>query len=138
MDVFLSIEYFKKTVVWGVVPWFDKYLAEKAKRYGFFLFDNLEEAKKYRYFLEDYSSGGGHLNILSVPTNVDSFWKVIKSEGHYGEYCWVEFGGGKPNDPLKGLMNRDVRFLESDVFERGEHIFTFSHDAQYLYEILRQ
>ena len=77
------------------------------------------------------------MSVLFVPEKPTEFLRQILKQGHYGEPILVSIGTGNNDDPLRFNSNRNVDFIESDLFHPGESIFTFTHDAQYLYEIFR-
>ena len=92
------------------------------------------EAELVRHAIESYSLTG-HLSVLFAPLESDLFFSKILKTKHYGQACNIEIGTEKPDDPFSFKKGCSFSFLESPVFENYNKIFTFSHDAEYLYEI---
>lgn len=134
VDVFLQPQFFGKIVIWEHKNWFvNKKTIGKIKN-GFLVMDYLPEAELVRYPIVSCSEAG-HLSVLFAPLKSDLFLSKILEYGHYGKPCMIEMGTGKLDDPFRLKHGYDFSFVESEVFRSYEKIFTFSHDAEFLYEI---
>jgi len=140
LNIFLTPQFFGRIVIWNRGF---KY-SRKYRIYGIDkgvshrIIDWLPEAIELKPYLADSCEGGGHLSILFVPKSQQEFLKQIMKRGHYGKPKEISIGSGNDDDPFSHSDEQDVAFLESSLFHTGERIFTFSHDAQFLYEIFRE
>jgi hypothetical protein len=77
------------------------------------------------------------LSVIFVPVNPENFLNDLLAKGHYGQPTRILVGDSSIADPL-GSDDRveKMLFLENS-FESGEILFSFSHDADYLYQIFR-
>ncbi len=136
VDWFLRPQFFGKIVIWEHQNWFAyRNVTEKGEG-GFCVFDHLPKAELYRGPIES-DCETEHLSVLFAPLRPELFLSKILESGHYGKPCTIEIGTGNAGDPLKGEKYRNVSFLESDAFKNYTRVFTFFHDAQFLYEIIR-
>jgi len=140
LDIFLTPQFFGRIIVWNRGF---KYLANyraygMGKNVRYRKIDWLPEAIKLRPHIANSCEGSGHMSVFFVPECLEEFLNRITAHGHYGKPRSIIIGTGTQDDPLYFSGREDVGFLESDLFHNGECIFTFSHDAQYLYEIFRQ
>ncbi len=136
LEFFLLPAFFGRIVLWGGHRKFMYKVFKIDRNTKYRIIDGPLEANELRYFLASKSESG-HLSVLFVPQSVDVFRKSIIDEGHYGTPQQIEIGTGGEGDPLIPKYGPDIRFLESSIFSEGERIFCFSHDAQFLYEIIR-
>ena len=135
VDIFLSQQFFKKLIFWRYPEYAGaSYFIDSESEYR--LVDYLFEAEEVRYGIEDLALKG-HLSVLFVPLDPDTFVKKVINRGHYGAPRQIIVGDQNDDDPLEWQHGQDITFLESNVFKDGERIFTFLHDAEYLYEIFR-
>lgn len=138
LDNFLSKEHFGKIVVWKNSCLRNSSSYEMPKKgEHHIVISNLERAIKLRDVLRVSSDYKGHMSILYVPINSSLFLEKIVKYGHYAQGKSTTIGTGEGEYQLRRFDGQDVGFLLSDVFCKGEHIFTFSHDAEYLFEIFR-
>jgi hypothetical protein len=136
VDWFLRPQFFGKIVIWENQNWFaHRNITEKGEG-GFCVFNHLTKAELFRGPIESYSETG-HLSMLFAPLRPELFLSKILETEHYGTPCTIEIGSGNADDPLIGEKYRDAAFLESDAFKNYTRVFTFFHDAQFLYEIIR-
>lgn len=136
VETFLLPQFFGRVIIWGNSRFNRKvYDFEKGKEYR--IIDWQPEAEKLKYFIGNSCEGGGHFTALFVPLKPDLFLEEVLSEGHYGKPQRVTIGTKDRDDPLDWKHGQDIAFLESDIFRKGHRIFTFSHDAQFLYDIFR-
>ena len=141
LDVFLTSEFFGRIVVLktqGLGNMSAYRIAKKGERH--IVIESLEEASRplLRLSITSSCTGRGHMNIFFVPKDAEAFLRNVTEVGHYGKAEPVTIGTEDKWDPLDHSRGQDVRFLLSDVFRKGERIFSFSHDADYLYEIFRE
>ena len=108
------------------------------KRSQHIVIDSLEEAINLRSSIRLSCDYKGHFSILFVPKHVSDFLCQIMKQGHYGEGKPTTIGTGNGEYQLHPSDGQDIDFLLSDAFHSKEHIFAFSHDAEYLFEILRE
>ena len=138
-SIFCNPQFFNRIVIWMSHP--KCLMNHKAykidKKTGYRVITVLEKALGLRYAIENSCIGAGHMSILFVPNNADEFSSLVRTLKHYGNPKTITIGTGSKEDPLNLSLKQDIKFLESNLFHAGEHIFTFSHDAEYLYEIFR-
>lgn len=132
VDVFLRPQFFGRIVIWGKKSWFTDRCNFGKIVNGFCVLDDLSQVELIRYPIEN-SAETGHFSVLFVPLSADIFLEKILESRHYGEFKLVTI----ETRNLYWEHGQDITFLESESFRDGERIFTFSHDAQYLYEIFR-
>jgi len=77
------------------------------------------------------------MSVYFIPESPDKFLDEILAKKYYGKPMPITLGTGKDNDPLGFSNTVDLEFFESEFFKNVKRMFTFSHDAQYLYEIFR-
>jgi hypothetical protein len=136
IDSFLMPEFFGRIVIWPTTADIRKVFSI-AENKGYRVIDNVAEAQQLRRKLKLICEGG-HMQVLFVPKSSGDFLKKLLSMGHYGQASEVLLGSGKTDDPLHDRPNYKIKFLESVLFESGESIFAFSHDAEFLYVIERK
>ena len=130
---FLTPQFFKKLIFWLYPEYAGAgYFIEKGS--DFHVIDYLYEAEEVRYGIENLSLKG-HLCVLFVPINSGAFTERILSTGHYGEPKQVVIGDQSKNDPLDWEHGQSLDLFNSSLFSNCNRIFTFSHDAEFLYEI---
>lgn len=136
IDTFFMPQFFGRIVLWRYPRYAgaDYFIDTSTSDYR--MIDYLPEAEHIRFGIKDLALVG-HLSVFFVPLSTEIFLAKILSFGHYGKPQDVVLGSGNMNDPLDRKGGQDIAFLESDVFRSGHRIFTFSHDAQFLYEIFR-
>lgn len=77
------------------------------------------------------------LSAVFVPTRPSQFLQELLMYGHYGNPASISIGDGSDSDPLNN-GERECRLSSiSELFNKGETLFSFSHDADFLYEIFR-
>ena len=139
LDIFLLPQFFRKIIIWNrgseYLGNFKIYGLKKKDKY--LLVDWLYEAERLKLYLADSCEGSGHMSVYFVPQSPSEFLSKILAKKHYGKSKSITLGTGKSNDPLGFADMTDLNFLESDLFKNVERMFTFSHDADYLYEIFR-
>jgi hypothetical protein len=134
VGVFLTAEFFGRILIWEHKSWFAR--ISHCTICGFCVLDHLAEAQLTRHAIESCSETG-HMSVLFSPLKPDLFLKRIIESGRYGKPCRIEIGTGGSGDPFAFKHGYDFSFLESLFLEDWVKIFTFSHDAQALYEIFR-
>jgi hypothetical protein len=123
VDIFLKDEFFLKIVFW-------RYQAGSYQ-----VIDSLIQARSYREHIEREVLTG-HCSVLFLSASPERFALSILKSGHYGIPRTINIGSGGKNDPFDKAQGQDVTFITSKMFSNCEKIFTFSHDAEYLYEIM--
>lgn len=134
VDIFLQHQFFGKIVIWEHRNWFENRNITEKKEGGFCVLDYLPKAELVRHPIESYSETG-HLSVLFAPLESELFLSKILEHKHYGQPFKIKIGTGKSDDPFSFKKKYDFSFLESAVFRNYKKIFTFSHDAEFLYEI---
>ncbi len=135
METFISYQCFSKIYVWGDTL-SDQMAYKVDEANGYRVIDTVFEANKLSYLLARLSKYE-HFSVMYVSQVPDQFLRKILSFGHYGKPDNIGIGSKKRDDPLGKGYSHVLDFLESDVFKDGDRIFTFSADAQFLYEIFR-
>lgn len=138
LDIFLRPEFFGKIVVWKTSALRnsgDYRIPKRGERH--IVITSLGEAASLKNSLRLSSDYKGHISVLYVPVNYYRFVNEILKSGHYGQGKSTTIGTNEGKYQLHDSDGQDLSFFLSDVFCRGEHIFAFSHDAEYLFEILR-
>ncbi len=135
LSLFIDPKYFGRIIVWNT-----RFLRNsKAYRFpndkNYYVIDSDEDAKKLKRSLFESSFSHGHMSVLFVPKNTVPFLDALIATDFYGPPVVVSVGTGHDDDPLHLSHGQDVTFLSSDLFAKNESVFTFSHDAQYLYVI---
>ena len=136
INVFLTQTYFGKIIFWRYPSYAGAGYFINDKTSEYYLLNCLTEADRLRYAIEKQAETG-HLSVFFVPLSPDDFIKEILCDGHYGKHKEIVIGLHNSDDPLDWEHGQNIAFIESDIFNDGERIFTFSHDAEYLYEIFR-
>lgn len=134
--IFLAPKFFDRIVIWGTRELSNRRLFKIDRKIGYRVITTIEKALAHRSAIEYACVGAGHMSILFVPQHVDEFLQQVNKLHHYGEPTLIKIGTENGIDPLGN--DQDIDFLESNLFHSGEHIFTFSHDADYLFEIFRE
>jgi hypothetical protein len=125
MDCLLTPEFFDRLVVWNT-----RFLRNR-RQFGIgrkqeFVPLTLNEAGAKWLAVQKACYSHGHLSILCLPKNTDAFRTRILASGYYADGVQVALGGYPVADAERRLL---AFFAEGDV------IFTFSHDADSLYEV---
>ena len=136
VNTFLQQSFFAKIVVWEKKSWFTNRCPFGKMVDDFRVLDHLPEVEMVKSPIISESKTG-HLSVLFATLEPKLFLSKILEYGHYGKPCKIEIGTGKTDDPFSFKHGCDLSFLESTVFKNYRRIFTFSHDAQFLYEIFR-
>ena len=136
VDVFLTQSYFNKIIFWRYPSYTGADYFITTKTSEFHLLECLTEAERLRYAIESQAETG-HLSVFFVPLSPNLFLEEILYDGHYGKHKEILIGTKESDDPLNWEYGQDIAFIESDLFNDGERIFTFSHDAECLYDIFR-
>ena len=137
LDIFFRPEFFGRIVVWknsALRNSGDYRMAKKGERH--IVIDSLEEATRLKNSFRLSSDQKGHISVFYMPANNALFLNEILKRGHYAQGEPITIGTDEGEYRLRS-DGQDVSFLLSDVFCKGEHIFTFSHDAEFLFEIFR-
>ncbi|MBN1846653.1 MAG: hypothetical protein JW810_13290 [Sedimentisphaerales bacterium] len=138
LDIFLTPKHFGRIVVWknsNLRNSGDYRIPKKGEHH--IVIGSLADAVKLRGPLRLSSDYKGDMSILYVPMNASLFLNEILKCGHHAQGKSTTIGTGEGEFQLHLANGQDVGFLLSDVFNSGEHIFTFTHDAEYLLEIFR-
>ena len=135
VDIFLKPQFFGKIIIWEHKNWFTRHKVGKMEN-GFCVLDYLPEAEMVQLSIESYNKTG-HLSILFIPLEPKLFLSEILKSKHYKKPCKIEIGTGKSDEPFCCKDGYDFSFIESLVSTNDKRIFTFSHDAEFLYEIFR-
>jgi hypothetical protein len=134
--IFLAPRFFDRIVIWGTHELSNRRAFKIDRKIGYRVITTIEKALAHRRAIEDACVGAGHMSILFVPRNIDEFLQQVNDLYHYAKPTSITIGTGGGTDPLGD--DQDIAFLESNLFHNGDHIFTFSHDADYLFEIFRE
>ena len=138
LSLFLDPKYFGRIIVWKTRYLRNSKAYKFSKDKNYYVIDSNEEGKKLKRSLFGSSFSHGHMSVLFVPKNTDSFLNELMATGFYEPPVDVSIGTGQADDPLDLSHGQDVTFLSSDLFAKDESVFTFSHDAQYLYVIKKE
>jgi hypothetical protein len=105
------------------------------KEFGVFEIDSLERALTYKLPLLKSCDYDGHVSVLFVPRCPDGLRNSLIESGHAGIAQEVLPG---EYDKIFGpsVWPELERLLASKRFGPGEVVLAFSHDAEYMYEIV--
>lgn len=137
LEMFLTRTFFNRAIVWKTrYLRYNKAFAVPPQS-TCRIITCVEELKRIDRFVRLSCQGSGHMSILFVPLHPQAFAKEIIERKLYGHPQSMKIGTYKKGDPLDRNQGQHIEFLQSDIFNAGEHLFTFHHDAEYLYEIFR-
>ncbi|MHC4464556.1 MAG: hypothetical protein ACYS91_18140 [Planctomycetota bacterium] len=135
LSLFFDPKYFGKIIVWNT-PFLTNSKSYKFPNdKNYYVIDSDEEGKKLKRSLFESSFSRGHMSVLFVPKDTVSFLDALMATDFYGPPVDVSIGTGQNDDPIGLSYGQDLTFLSSDLFAKDESVFTFSHDAEYLYVI---
>ncbi len=97
-----------------------------------------DEAERLKKQIRASCISHGHLSILFVPADSDSFLTELLGTGYYITPEEVSVGAGPTHGACEVSLCESVDILALDIFGKSKSVFTFSHDAQFLFVISLQ